>query len=130
MAYATTSDLYAMGLPSAALTGVASEAITAALDGASSICDSYLRGSFGTPIATPSAALKLCVCRIAAYTLLCSRGFNPEALDGVARKNYDDAISWLKDCHKGLASPIDYLADATPSVDENAPLMESDTPVW
>ena len=130
MAYATTDDLYAMGLPAAALTDVESAAITAALEGASSFCDSYLRGKWGTPIPSPSYALKLCVCQVAAYRLLCARGFNPEGLDAVARTSYEEALAWLRDCQKGIAYPQDSTSDATPSVDEGGPLMSSDTLQW
>ena len=130
MAYATRAELYVLGLPSAALTGVATADQDLALDAASSFCDSYLRGRYGCPIASASYALKLCVCQIAAYRLLCSRGFNPETLDGVIRTNYEEALAWLKDCAKGIASPIDQADDATPSTDENAPLIDSTDAEW
>ena len=130
MAYATRAELYVLGLPSAALTGIAEASQDLALEAANSFCDSYLRGRYGCPITSPSYALKLCVCQIAAYRLLCSRGFNPETLDGVIRANYEEALAWLKDCAKGIASPVDQTADATPSVDENAPLIESTELEW
>jgi phage gp36-like protein len=130
MAYATTSDLYALGLPSAALTGVDPLAITLALEAASSVCDSYLRSHWACPIVSPSYALKLYVCQIAAYRLLCSRGFHPEGVDGVVRTSYEEALAWLKDCARGFANPQDPADDSTPGSDECAPLMVSDEVLW
>lgn len=130
MAYATSSELYALGLPAAALTGVDSAAITLQLEAASSFCDSYMRGHWGCPIPSPSYALKLCVCQIAAYRLLCARGFNPEAMDGVVRQSYNEALAWLKDCAKGIANPQEASSDATPSIDEDAPVLASEAILW
>ena len=130
MAYATRAELYVLGLPAAALTGVATADQDLALNAASSFCDSYLRGKYGLPIVAPSYALKLCVCQIAAYRLMIARGFAPESPDDVLKTGHEDALAWLKDCAKGIASPVDYNADSTPSVDEGAPLMTSVEPVW
>jgi hypothetical protein len=48
--YATTTDLTRLGLPSAALSGVATETQEDALDAASSLADGYLSSRFGLPL--------------------------------------------------------------------------------
>ena len=126
MAYATTTQLTYLGLPSDALTDVSADAKTAALDGASGIADGYLRKRYATPLAVYGNDLTTHVCSIAAWIILKTRGFNPENPADVAiRMGYEDAIKWLEAVAKGEIEPED-IEDATASVDEAAPVVEQD----
>lgn len=121
-AYATTTDLATFGLSADALAGIDTNAQTAALTAASRLADGYLRARFTLPIATPSVDLVEAVCKIAAYTLLSARGFNPEAgADQNIRDRYRDALAWLKDVAAGTATPA--LTDSSPAGQLGGPFV-------
>lgn len=104
--YATTSDLASLGLPTAVLDGIAVEDQQRALDAASTLADGYLRGKFTLPITTPSVDLVEAVCKVAAYSLLAVRGYNPETgSDPNVRDRYRDAIAWLQGVAAGRITP-------------------------
>lgn len=80
------------------------------------------------PFQNPSRELVRRTCHVAAYDLLSGIGFNPEqGQHTLVMKNYDDALAWARDVGRGNAMPVDRL-DATPDVDEGAPVCESDEP--
>lgn len=60
--------------------------------------------------------LAAAVAKIAAYNLLCNRGFNPEGADENLRKRYEDAMAWLKGVAGGSIDPA--LIDSTPEVED------------
>ena len=124
-AYATQADLFALGLPAAALTGVASATLDLALEAASRRADTYF-SRFAVPIASPNAGLKEAVCAIAAYKLMSVRGYSPENPDSTLRANYEDAIKWLERCAAGTCTPCAQTEDATPTTDEDAPLISTE----
>lgn len=102
--YADTTDLVRLGLPSAALTGVATAAQEDALDAASAEADSYLRARYVVPFTSWGDDLRQCVAAIAAETLLTTRGYNPQAgRDDVIANRADRWRSWLKDVSAGRA---------------------------
>jgi phage gp36-like protein len=97
--YATLDDLNGCGLPAPALAGLALDKQQAALVRASRMSDTFLRDRYTLPLHCPiDPALTLWVCWMAAYFLLCTRGFNPNqsGIDTVVRMNYQDALDNLK----------------------------------
>jgi len=118
MAYATTTDLARFGLPSAALSGIATATQEAALDAASVFADSYLRSRYGTlPLTSYGVDLTQCVCALAAETLLTTRGFDATRANGDSvTLRADNARAWLRDVSAGRAavSGGNTTATATP----------------
>lgn len=112
--YADTEDFDRYGLPEGALAGdFHSDDVQAALDAASDIADSYLRGRFVLPITTHGGDLADAVCRIAAFNILSRRGYNPEGNADQVRLRYEDAIEWLKGVSTGRITPA--LTDSSSS---------------
>ena len=104
--YATRPDLAALGLPSAALTGVSAATQDAHLVAQGARIDSYLRTQYDLPIKTPyPAELVECNAILAAYTLLQNaRGYVPDEFDAGFRARYEDQIIWLRDIAAGRCS--------------------------
>lgn len=122
--YATTTNLQNLGLPAAALTSVSTTIQDEHLVKASGVVDSYLRGRTTLPLVAPYPDEIIdATCRIAAYTLLVRRGFNPDAYDANFRALYEDAIRWLKDVSAGRAN-LAQAAD-TSTAREGAPRIQS-----
>lgn len=128
--YATTTDLTRLGLPSTALSGVAAEAQEDALDAASSLADGYLSSRFGLPLSAWGDDLRGCVSRLAAYDLMVTRGYSPEAgRDDQLRLRHEDAMRWLRDVASGIVA-IQGVTDATPTdtTDNSGSRMITNTP--
>lgn len=122
-AYATRADLYALGLPVEAMSGVSSADQDAAIEASSRRADSYLRTRYGVPCPVAPRELVWAVCVLAAYDLITTRGYSPDVgADQTLRDRANDALAWLRDVAKGVVA-LDPSADATPSVSESAPLM-------
>lgn len=116
--YAERSDLPRFGLPAAALTGVSTATQDAALDAASVLADGYLRGRFELPLTAWGDDLRRAVCAVAAWDLMVTRGFDPNAgTDEALRLRYEDAIAWLKSIALGQVIPVN-ITDATPDEDD------------
>ncbi len=113
--YATTDDLTALAIPAEAIADLDPAIVTQALASASDDADSYLRNKFTLPLTAWGQDLRKAVCRIAAYSLLSSRGFNPQASnsDRLIADNNEKAIAWLRDVGKGLATPS--VTDSSPT---------------
>jgi len=127
-AYATRQDLtntvaaQALSHPS---TGPAVQ--DAKLLDASEEIDGYLRDQYKLPLEDWGSDLIQRTCDIAAYRLVCLRGFNPDA-DGHFLTNYEKTLSWLKLVAEGKVSPDvidssggdqqpgDHAPEASPSV--------------
>ena len=113
--YATTTDLTRLGLPSTALSGVATAAQEDALDAASALADGYIGSRFGLPLSAWGDALRGVVCRLAAYDLMVTRGYAPEAgRDDQLRYRYEDSMRWLRDVAGGVVA-LQGVTDATPT---------------
>lgn len=129
--YATEEDLKnpAQGLPAKALERINTPDLEQAVIAASDLIDSYLTNRFEMPILKWQNDLSGSCAAIAAYNLLAGRGFNPQAgsADEQVRLRYEDAIRWLKDCARGLATPAG-IVDSTPAVD--AGLVETESPLF
>jgi phage gp36-like protein len=131
--YATTADLantmsaQALAHPS---TGTTQQ--NAQLLRASEFVDGYLRDQFVLPLTFWSSDVVQAVCDIAAYRLVCLRGFNPEK-DGLYKDNFDSTIRWLEGIAKGHIAPdvTDASSGSTPgeSAPGSAPLAYSPVPV-
>lgn len=128
--YATTTDLTRLGLPSAALSGVATETQEDALDAASSLADGYLSSRFGLPLSAWGDDLRGCVCKLAAYDLMVTRGYSPQTgPDENLRLRHEDAMRWLRDVASGIVA-IQGVTDATPTdtTDNSGSRMITNTP--
>jgi len=125
-AYATRTDLYRLGVAEGALAGVPADAQDQALEDNSRLADSYCRSRHTTPFASPyPREIVRAVCVMAAWDLLAVRGYNPEAGGDSLMQRAEKAVLWLRDIGSGKAQ-LDYQADATPAVQEAAPLISSD----
>lgn len=129
-AYATTADLYAT-ISSAALNHPSTQAPAqqAQLLRASEAIDGYLRDQYELPLVKWGTDIVDKCCDIAAYRLVCLRGFNPE-LDGVYFDNFKMALDWLKQVSNGTVSPdvIDSSPSAAPGVHAPAVMPQSYSP--
>lgn len=98
MGYAVISDLEACGLPAGALTGVTFDDQQRALDDASALADNFLGDTVTLPLGKPyDRTLVRMVCVLAAWDLICLRGFNPSNVgDDVIKYRYEAAMDWLK----------------------------------
>lgn len=104
--YATTTDLANLGLPSALLTGIPGAQQSAALASASATIDSFLASRFVLPLKTYGQDLTRVACELAAWSILSTRGFNPDhGADVAVRQRYEDAMRWLRDVADERATP-------------------------
>lgn len=125
--YITDAELLAMGVPTAALTAVAVGTRDTARKAASDKASSYIKKRFTLPLLAWGEDMKRAVAHLASYDLMSYRGLDPASESGVLIiKRYDDAVLWLRDVAKGVVEPTDIL-DSTAEVDEQAPLVSSDT---
>lgn len=106
MGYAVIADLTLYGTPASAIAGLSTEQKQAAIDNASTIVDSYLRGRYQLPLVSWGIEITEATIKIAAYNLLNIRGYNPAAgADVNIRQRYDDAISWLNKVQRQASHP-------------------------
>ena len=129
MAYATRTDLYRLGIRSEALAGVATADQDAALEAASDLADSYMRSRYTLPLTGYGDDLKGAVCKLAAYELLATRGYDPNAGgDESLQKRHDAAMKWLSDVSAGRAhvSGGNTTPTATRHARASSPRVDSD----
>lgn len=119
--YAARSQLAQFGLPSGALTGIATADQDAQLQAASVEADTYIARQKKIPLVTWDLALTKAVCKIAAWDLLVVRGVNPDGPDSVFEKRHDEAIAWLKMVAEGKVQLGAFTSDSTPHEDEGGP---------
>jgi phage gp36-like protein len=103
--YATAADLSNLGLASQALSVITPDEQNAALLAASQTADGYLNSRFVFPLINWGTDLKTHVCEIAAFTLLSTRGYNPDA-NSIVRDRYKDAIRWLEQVAADKITPV------------------------
>jgi phage gp36-like protein len=115
--YATLEDLAACGLPPAALSSIVPSVKQAALVKASAYADTFLGDRVTLPLQAPvDPTITDAVCQIAAWRLLCLRGFNPDNPgDAVVRQGYLDARDWLTRVANGQAK-LNVIQGTPPSV--------------
>jgi phage gp36-like protein len=124
MAYSTEDDFLALGLPAAALDGATDTSNWR--DAAAGTIDSYLRGRYRLPLVAPYPPEIIEVeCKLAAYSFISNRGFDPEA---GANQNivlrYKDAMGWLKMLSEGKVN-LAVEADQTATRAEGGPIVAS-----
>lgn len=133
--YAQETDLISLSITQAAGQRFGSIAITAALQAASSIADSYLASQFVLPLQTSprgwDMSLTLATCNIAAYLLYVQFGFNPNSpVDKLIESRYLAAIEWLKTISEKKVEP--QWTDSSGSTGTSpaaGPFVISDAPV-
>lgn len=128
----TDGELLSMGAALVALNGIDSSVRASAITAASDVALSYVKKRYALPLIQWGSDLKRAVAHIAAYDLLCTRGFNPAAAgDPAVKDRHDVAVLWLRDVAKGLAELVDCV-DSTPALEEKGPLLVSATtaPLW
>ena len=124
MSYATPAQFAALGLPAAATADFAGD-VQDFLDSAFSRVNTYLRGRYKLPIVSAPGELVTAECHLAAYDLLCVRGFDASgSADMAVKMRYDGAIRWLRDLAAGKVN-LDLAADATPAENDGGPQIRS-----
>lgn len=121
MPYATQSDLFALGLPQAAMGSagnpsvVPSASIDAALAAQAVYMDSFFRARYGqlaVPFLAWDLSVTLCNCQLAAYDIMVVRGFSSDAdANKDLLKRYDRAVTWLDKVQRQQAHPLVTLAN-------------------
>lgn len=132
--YATTSELQTLAITTAAGSRFGSTAMTASLQAASSLADSYLVSQFKLPLQTSpqgwDMSLTLNVCNIAAWLLYNQFGYSPMSPgDEMVAKRYSEAIDWLKQIREKQITPqfVDSSGSATTPAEGD--YIVSDAPV-
>lgn len=133
--YAQIADLESLAITVAAGTRFGDTAMTAALQAASSIADSYITSQFTLPLQTAPAqgwdmSLTLHVSNIAAWLLYNQFGYSPMAPgDDLVVKRYQSALDWLAMIRDQKIHPqwLDSSGDSVQT--EQGPFVISDPPV-
>lgn len=127
--YATSAEFAKHGLPAAALDGFTGD-VDELLIKASAKINTYLRGRYKLPLASPLPdEIIEATCWLAAYSVMTMRGFDPDNDCDVAIENrYKDLTGrplqsgWLQEVAKGRVN-LDTSADATASTSEGGPII-------
>lgn len=135
--YATTPQLQLLAITPAVFArfeAASPGCSTAALQAASSICDSYLVSQFTLPLAiSPQGwdmSLTMNTCWIAAWLLYNQFGYNPAApVDDLIVKRYEAAIDWLKQIRDKQIFPVWVDSSANTGTDEAGTFFVSDPPI-
>lgn len=113
--YITTTELAYLGVPTELTANLASAAVTANLEAASALADSYLKQRYTLPLATYGSDLKLVVAALASCNMLVVRGYDPNnPADQAIKLRCDWAKDWLEMVAKGKLTP-EGVEDATPT---------------
>lgn len=109
--YASQSDLAGVGLNPNMMGALANNtaAINGALQDASDLADSSFQARYGagsTPLLAWDTTVTKNTAMVAAYYIICMRGFNPNAsADQMFRKNYEDAVAFFGRVQRQQAHP-------------------------
>lgn len=127
VAYATLTDLYALGLPLVAMGSVPVATQQRCLDARNDYADDKFRARYKLPLLAPYPdSLKQNVCMLAAWDILMIRGYNPSAAADVNIATRGEmALKWFDDVERQRAHPnvIEAASPATPGY--AAPLVIS-----
>jgi phage gp36-like protein len=133
--YATTTDLQNVAITAAAFGRFGATACTAALQAASSICDSYIASQFALPLrVSPQGwdmSLTMYCAWIAAFLLYSQFGYAPMApADEVIESRYKKAIEWLQQIKDQQISP-QWISDpsAVSNTDQAGDFTVTDDPI-
>lgn len=109
MPYASQADLTNVGFNQNVQGALTPTQIAQALQDASDLADAAFTARYGagsTPLLAWDTTITKAVAQIAAYYLLCIRGYNPNsAADQNFRTNYEDAIAYLGKVQRQQAHP-------------------------
>lgn len=127
--YCTVAQLEAIGMRAEALVKFDTPAKEAALEVAARQVDSYL-GGYTLPLVAIGADLTRATAIIAAYDLLSTKGFNPDAnaSDKNVRDRFLDVKAWLEQVAKEIVIPSGLVgsdAGAVPGETSGAPRVIS-----
>ena len=130
--YCTPLQLTLVGLPTEALDGVSFD-VESHIEAASAVVDSYLRGRYTVPLASPyPLEIVLATAVIAAWNIINVRGYDPEnGTDRMIRVRYEDTLtgrpgqkSWLQSIADAKVN-LAVTADTTPATYEGGPSVRS-----
>lgn len=104
--YCTPAELASLGIRAEALRGITDPEKQTAIDSASSEMDGYFASRYVLPLTAWGADVRRhCAC-MAVYTLLSTRGFNPDRPgDQVIIDRNQNALDWLKRISNGSVAP-------------------------
>lgn len=124
MAYSTEDEFLALGLPAAALDGATDT--TNWRNAAAGTIDSYLRGRYRLPLVAPYPPEIIDTeCKLAAYSFISNRGFDPEQGANVnVVLRYKEAMAWLTKLSEGKVN-LAVEADQTATRAEGGPIVAS-----
>lgn len=124
-AYIDLDQFKALGLPARALDGFTGDPVDHFYAGTTTV-NSYLRGRYQLPLTPPfPGEIVNATAKLAAYSILSVRGFDPEnAADVNIRMQYDDMVRWLERLADGKVT-LDLRADASPGVHDGGPRVLS-----
>ena len=95
--YCTADDLTSYGIRAEALRSIDPDELQRAIGAASAKIDSYLRARYTLPLARWGTDISETCAKLAVYTLMMVRGFNPARPgEELIRDNYEDAIKTLE----------------------------------
>lgn len=126
-AYAALADL-AMVMPATALAAVPLATQQAILNSRCAFADDKMRARYRLPLLAPyPESLKQNVLFLAAYDVLCVRGYNPASgADQNVRLRYLDAMKWFDDVERQRCHPVAVESQTAGSVEYDAPQVISD----
>lgn len=115
--YCTIAELATFGVRAEAMRGILEPEKQAAIDSASDEIDGYLASRYKLPLTAWESDLRRhCAC-MAVYTLLVTRGFNPDRPgDQVLVDRNEAAIDWLKRISNGTVVPRVTDSSSAPAV--------------
>ena len=123
--FATRSLLPNYGIPAAALGNVTTTQQDACMVSATDEMYTYLAGRWPIPFVSWDDSITAKCCEIAAYKIVCIRGFNPAAgADMVLRQRYEDAIEWCKGVERKAVHPT-VVSASSPIPNYNQPKVLS-----
>jgi phage gp36-like protein len=104
--YASIDDLYRFGLQPMSVQNVPMANLIAELEAASRYADSKMRARYSLPLLAWDTTITMHVCRIAAYNILVTRGYNPEAGADVAiTQRHQEALEFFDGVERQRTHP-------------------------
>ena len=125
MAYASADNLKLTGMPAVALAKVDAAALPEALEQASELIDSYIRGRYTLPLSNWGGDLRRACIVVAVYDLLSLRGYTPAGEDDNVRLRYLDVLKWLEGVRDEKIHTAQ-IVDATPDESEESATVVCD----
>ena len=128
MSYATLAEFSTYGgLPATALGTLTTTQQQGQLDAATDEMNTYLAGRYSMPLLVWDNSIKAKCCEIAAYKMICLRGFNPgSGADVNLRMRYLDAVKWCEVVrNKSIHPTVTETAQPSPTLSQPKILTSS-----